>query len=385
MDARAEDSIRAEISAIEAIAYAQRSADDKKRLNDLEAEIRRRHPELYQGGAVDGQIREYVVHLKYGKAIYSWPLNEIGLDHLRSLVMDRWDVFYLKEFHLECEDRKVDATLLEDLLKMCDRVKKYDLHLTVVSDCLGFSDYKREDEYLKIENILKIENEEIGEAEVDLDEWSHQISHAVQDLMNKILLYGPVNKTCEASVREHVSPVLSLAALIAGDIKMRAEQRITGLRGSGPLDYLFLYKRFPITITEVKDEDLMGGVAQNDAQLVAGRQVYKYELQIHFPDELREQSKKRKYLEIDISSIPSFGIVSSGRDWMFQRLVEGKTEGERTTIYKSQISCINLITGDRATIEKEMLVVVRKLVWILTQQKDAVDSHQVAKRVRNEL
>ncbi|RYH14311.1 hypothetical protein EON65_33825 [archaeon] len=49
MDARAEDLIGAEISAIEAIAYAQRSADDKKRLNDLEAEIRRRHPELHQG------------------------------------------------------------------------------------------------------------------------------------------------------------------------------------------------------------------------------------------------------------------------------------------------------------------------------------------------
>ena len=46
MDARSEDSVRAEISAIEAIPYAQRSADDKKRLNDLEAEIRRRLPEL---------------------------------------------------------------------------------------------------------------------------------------------------------------------------------------------------------------------------------------------------------------------------------------------------------------------------------------------------
>ena len=49
MDARSEDSVRAEISAIEAIPYAQRSADDKKRLNDLEAEIRRRHPELQLG------------------------------------------------------------------------------------------------------------------------------------------------------------------------------------------------------------------------------------------------------------------------------------------------------------------------------------------------
>lgn len=47
MDLRSEQSIREEIGAIESIAYSQRTADDKKRLNDLEGEIRRRHPEHY--------------------------------------------------------------------------------------------------------------------------------------------------------------------------------------------------------------------------------------------------------------------------------------------------------------------------------------------------
>jgi hypothetical protein len=49
MDLDSEDEIREEIRQIKAISYAARSADDKKRLNDLEAEIRRRHPELQQG------------------------------------------------------------------------------------------------------------------------------------------------------------------------------------------------------------------------------------------------------------------------------------------------------------------------------------------------
>ncbi len=43
MDRDSEDSLRGEICDIKAIRY---SADDKKRLNDLESEIRRRHPEL---------------------------------------------------------------------------------------------------------------------------------------------------------------------------------------------------------------------------------------------------------------------------------------------------------------------------------------------------
>ena len=47
-------------------------------------------------------------------------------------------------------------------------------------------------------------------------------------------------------MREYVRPVLSLAALIAEDIMMRAEQKVSGLRRNGPLDSLFLYKNFPV-------------------------------------------------------------------------------------------------------------------------------------------
>ena len=49
MDADSEDSLRSEISDIKGIPYAQRSSEIWKRLNDLEAEIRRRHPELQRG------------------------------------------------------------------------------------------------------------------------------------------------------------------------------------------------------------------------------------------------------------------------------------------------------------------------------------------------
>lgn len=49
MDADSEESIRQETGDIKAIPYSNRSPDDKRRLNDLEAEIRRRHPELQQG------------------------------------------------------------------------------------------------------------------------------------------------------------------------------------------------------------------------------------------------------------------------------------------------------------------------------------------------
>eukprot|EP01038_Epipyxis_sp_PR26KG_P011740 gene11740-15710_t len=56
MDADSEDSLRAEISDIKVIPCAQRSSEIWKRLNDLEAEIRRRHPELQRGLNNDSEL-----------------------------------------------------------------------------------------------------------------------------------------------------------------------------------------------------------------------------------------------------------------------------------------------------------------------------------------
>lgn len=137
--------------------------------------------------------------------------------------MEKWEAFYTKEFHWEHNEIVVDEDKLKALANDCKRLKKSEINLVVVSDCLGFSDYKKENEYLKLENIVKVENESFGRDEFDVGAWADQIAHAVKDIMNKIKLYGPINKTCEASVREHVSPVLSLAAIIAEDIMMRAE------------------------------------------------------------------------------------------------------------------------------------------------------------------
>lgn len=50
MDTDTEENIRAEIADIKSIPYSDRTIEDKKRLNELEAEIRRRrHPQLQSG------------------------------------------------------------------------------------------------------------------------------------------------------------------------------------------------------------------------------------------------------------------------------------------------------------------------------------------------
>jgi hypothetical protein len=212
----------------------------------------------------------------------------VTLEAMRLAVMDKWNDFYRKEFHLEHNDVVVDDELLQ-------KVMVSSISFTVISDCLGFRDYKKEGEYLAIEKISLTQIMDFPKVNFDLEEWKDQIDHAVKDIMNKIQLYGPITSTSEASVREHVSPVLSLSALIVGDIMMRAEQKICGLRGNGPLDYLYLYKRFPIAITEVKNEDVNHGLAQNDAQLIASRQEYKFKLHEYIVDDAEiEKNQKRE-------------------------------------------------------------------------------------------
>ncbi len=240
---------------------------------------------------------------KYGEVTLNLnlPLKSVTLENIRSLVMEIWNEFYRKEFHLECEVatgivKTVDDDTLRDLLLSSTR-----LIFTVVSDCIGFSEYKNEIEYLASERIRLEGYHEFPKSEIDLEQWRDQIDHAVRDIRNKMMLYGPFSETCEASVREFVSPVLSLSAIIAGDIMMRAEQNIWGLRGNGPSDYLCLYKKFPIVVTQVKDENVQNGYAQNYAQLVASRQEYKYMLPALLvgDKDIKIYSKKRKYLDID--------------------------------------------------------------------------------------
>lgn len=52
MNSRTEESICAEISVIVAIAYSDRTTEVKIRLNDLEAEIRRRHRARLHGTSI---------------------------------------------------------------------------------------------------------------------------------------------------------------------------------------------------------------------------------------------------------------------------------------------------------------------------------------------
>eukprot|EP01038_Epipyxis_sp_PR26KG_P016920 gene16920-23222_t len=132
-------------------------------------------------------------------------------------------------------------------------------------------------------------------------------------------LYGDISTNSEASVREFISPVLVLAGLIAKKFSMKAEKRITGSMGNGPLDYTYIYKDIDTAISEAKEDNIIAGVAQNIAQLVASREDFLFQ---HASEHTNKNKRKYRDYAGDIADIPSTGIVTTGENGYFKDMLQ---------------------------------------------------------------
>lgn len=141
-------------------------------------------------------------------------------------------------------------------------------------------------------------------------------------------------------MREFITPILLGALELYGksnkldntDLQLVCEKRVTGFVGNGPVDYIVTYKTMNIILTEAKKDQIDSGVLQNICQQVAGVQEIARLLTL-------TTSKKRKYEEIlaDIEMIPSYGIVSTGEDWIFMRYCAGSENGSPRLLISERI------------------------------------------------
>jgi hypothetical protein len=139
---------------------------------------------------------------------------------------------------------------------------------------------------------------------------------------------------------------------------------------NGPVDYALLYKKFSIVVTEAKKDDIVDGQAQNIAQLVSSREDFLYNL---------AANKKRTYEQHapDISSIPSCGVVSTAKEWIFLRY----EERPHKAIYHSNVLPLPLIgevTDAELKIKLQSIVAV--LVCMIKLQKQCLDINDVKKQ-----
>lgn len=172
---------------------------------------------------------------------YCVPDNvEITLDYCRNVVLLRWDKFWRNEFILSNNDIFVDNEILSKIAAGA-RSTKGEVVLDVISVCKDFSLVTDHRECLRSHSIDLLSYDAAFKcAAINETEWRLQIDHCLLDLHHKFKLYGPLSNFGQASVREYISPVLSLSALIAGDIRMKAGKQIHGLHSCGLVDYLLV-------------------------------------------------------------------------------------------------------------------------------------------------
>jgi hypothetical protein len=305
--------------------------------------------------------------------------DEITLQVLREHICDNFPDLIRTSFKIGTLNTagKIDyINTAEELQReIADRGREgVPLAFQVVSDCRGFSDFTR-DEALSYAGVRIVTHEKFPVSTFDEnDEFiSKVLEHAVQDVLCKLPIYGPVIVAQEASTREFIGPVLVAAARISGAVKIVAEKKIVGFRGNGPVDYAMVYQDFNIVITEAKKENLNDGITQNIAQLIGAREDYLYET--------TDCGSKRKYWYLDyageIAQVPSSGVVSTALSWVFTRYLEYPNR----RVYESEPFFLPLSEDvEIAYLRSSIVRVVRVLVEMLRMQKECIDNNERAKR-----
>ena len=127
------------------------------------------------------------------------------------------------------------------------------------------------------------------------------------------LLVGPVGVGSQGAVTRH-----------SEGIKIQSDYYIQGRRGHGVIDYNLTFHSFPLLIVcEAKNgKTAVDAIPQLAAQLIASRQAY-YRIQYKkgqhkaCNDIRGRKFEKEVVLEEVLDKLPSYGIISTGRTWVF--------------------------------------------------------------------
>ena len=192
----------------------------------------------------------------------------------------------------------------------------------------------------------------------------------VQELEARLEAFD-LSETSEVIMREFIGPILVGAIRLLGPdsgIKIRSEQKVAGKKDRGPLDYDLRFKWFHVIVCEAKNgKDVVDAIPQNTAQLVACRQV-----------SLEDQRKKRKRddqceLDAALEQIPSFGIVSTGRSWIFLKYYKDIEEDmwklKRSVVYHLPLA---ERIEDRTNLSVAVVNLLQVVAGVLNTQCDEV-------------
>jgi len=169
----------------------------------------------------------------------------------------------------------------------------------------------------------------------------------------------------EASKSQYVCSYLVAGAnLYEGKFELRPEKNITGPNGHGPVDFAIdlLQTAKTVGVTEVKDEDIFKGIAQNAVQL-----------------ESALSNRKRKASEMEEESVftgKTFGIITDAKEWYFMECSLDNQDRLRFKLSKPVT-----VVYDSKNMGENVERVLGHIAWLLEEVQKPDSDSQSEERV----
>ncbi|CAG8547165.1 10409_t:CDS:2 [Cetraspora pellucida] len=169
----------------------------------------------------------------------------------------------------------------------------------------------------------------------------------------------------EASKSQYVCSYLVAGVnLYEGKFELRPEKNITGPNGHGPFDFAIDLLRTAKTVgvTEVKDEDIFKGIAQNAVQL-----------------ESALSNRKRKASEMEEKKVftgKTFGIITDAKEWYF---MECSLDDQDKLVFK--LSKPVTVVYDSKNMGENVERVLGHIAWLLEEVQKPDSDSQSEERV----
>jgi hypothetical protein len=194
-------------------------------------------------------------------------------------------------------------------------------------------------------------------AKIDGDEVAEQcLAYLINDLEN-LNRATNINLTNEAARSLYVRSFLCAAVIrFEEDLVLMAGKKLSGRHGHGPVDFALdsCHTKATVGVTEVKNDDVRKGVAQNTVQLEAcliGRKRKR--------DELEEEDT--------LKCENAYGIVTDAEKWYFLHCETDHKMG--ISFHLSKATTINYSNGD--AMASDVKRVFGRILWLLSKMGEA--------------
>jgi hypothetical protein len=227
------------------------------------------------------------------------------------------------------------------------------------------------------------------------DQYDTACDGVLAELLRRVRVLD-LDLSSEYTMRELISPVLIGALCLVDDhnkwenkskMHLVCEKLISGVSGHGPVDYILSYLNVYIVIGEAKHMDLFDSLHKNLVQQCNALQS--------LADKILERTVvgvvgNKRSLDFfctyaQLRNMSTFGITSTGTEWVFSRTEKYTTDSTKISSSRSQRYSLNVrditTTTDiqRATLKSQIHDLLRLIVHIIFTQKAAVDDHPTLK------